>query len=88
MYLVKAPLLAVCRDRAEKAFLTVPRESLISIEGPIEESGLVEIRYRGDILLAFMSDIEERAELLHSEEPAHNQAHRSSAGHVNMNVEP
>lgn len=72
MHLVKAPLLAVCRDRADKAFLTVPAEALISIEGPVNDSGLVEIRYRDDILLAFMTDIQERAESLHSHEPAHN----------------
>ena len=72
MYLVKAPLLAVCRDRAGKAFLTIPADALISIEGPIKDTGLVEIRYRNDVLLAFMTDIEERAELLRSHEPAHN----------------
>ena len=71
MYLVKAPFLAVCRDRAEKAFLTIPPESRISIEGRVNDSGLVEIRYQGDVLLAFMTDIDERAELLHSPEPAH-----------------
>ena len=64
MYLVKAPLLAVCRDRAGKAFITVPPESVISVEGPVNTTGLIEIRYQDDTLLAFMSDIEERTELL------------------------
>jgi hypothetical protein len=64
-YRVQQPFLVV-RDEPTRpfVFVTVTEGSIITIAGEVQKSGLVDVRYDGGIVAAFMRDIEARAEVV------------------------
>jgi len=61
-YEVQEPFLAV-RDEPTRpfVFVTLTEGSIVIIAGEVQQSGLVDVRYDGQIVAAFMRDIEARA---------------------------
>ena len=48
------------------AFTTITAGSTIKVIGDVQQSGLVDVLFHGQIVAAFMRDIEARAEVLES----------------------
>jgi hypothetical protein len=61
-YQVQEPFLAV-RDEPPRpfAFVTITEGSVITVTGEVQQSGLVDVLYDGEIVAAFLRDIESRA---------------------------
>ena len=67
-YCVRAPFIAVrSPEDGSFRFITVHAGSVITIAGTVECTGLVDIRYEGKIVTAFMRDIEARSELVQAQ---------------------
>jgi hypothetical protein len=64
-YQVRERFIAV-RDEppAPFAFVTITAGSTLKISGEVQQSGLVDVMYDGQIVAAFMRDIEARAEMV------------------------
>ena len=61
-YRVQEPFLAVRNERTRPCvFVTIMEGSIITVIGEVQQSGLVDVRYDGEIVAAFMRDIETRA---------------------------
>jgi hypothetical protein len=56
------------RDEPPKpfAFITITPGSVIEVIGEVQQSGLVDVLYDGQIVAAFMRDIQARAEMVES----------------------
>lgn len=64
-YRVGSPFIAIkpLEDRSCK-IITIPSNSMIEIRGQVLQSGLVDIWFEGQVVAAFMRDIEERCTIL------------------------
>lgn len=64
-YRVREPFLAV-RDEPPKrfGFVTLSPGAIITIKGEVQQSGLVDVLHDGEVVAAFMRDIQTRAELV------------------------
>jgi len=63
-YQVQEPFLAVRDGQARPAFATITEGSIITVTGEVQHSGLVDVLYDGEIVAAFMRDIEARADVV------------------------
>jgi len=48
-------------------FVTITPGSIITVKGDVQQSGLVDVLYDGQIVAAFIRDIEARAEIVEPE---------------------
>jgi hypothetical protein len=63
MYRAREPFLAVRYDQPRPfKFVTIASGSIITLQSEVHPSGLVSLLYDGQIVGAFMRDIEARAE--------------------------
>jgi|HubBroStandDraft_3_1064219.scaffolds.fasta_scaffold581641_1 hypothetical protein len=61
-YHVEEPFLAVRDEPARPfVFVTIAEDSIITIIWEVQQSGLVDVRYDGEMVTAFMRDVEARA---------------------------
>ena len=64
-YCVQEPFLAIRNEQSRPfVFVTITEGSIISVKGDVLKSGLVDVLYDGQIVAAFMRDIETRALLV------------------------
>jgi hypothetical protein len=62
-YIVREPFLAVCDDPPRRfTFVTAETGKSLTVLGEPNRSGLVDVRYEGKIIAAFMRDILARCE--------------------------
>jgi hypothetical protein len=60
---VREPLLAVQNESGvSPRFMTIEPGSVITIKGKEEQSGFVDVSYRGQIVQVYMRDLEKRAD--------------------------
>ena len=61
-YQVQKSFIAVRNEPTRPSvFVTIAEGSIITVIGELQHSGLVDVRYDGEIVAAFMRDIEARA---------------------------
>lgn len=63
-YQVQEPVLAVRNDQSKPfVFVTITEGSIITVQGEVQQSGLVDVLYDGRIVAVFMRDIQARGVL-------------------------
>ena len=64
-YCASEPFLAVRYEQLRTLkFLTITAGSIITLQSEVHKSGLVSVLYEGQIVAAFMRDIEARADMV------------------------
>jgi hypothetical protein len=64
-YCVQEPFLAIRNEQSRPfVFVTITEGSIIRVKGEVLQSGLVDVLYEGQIVAAFMRDIEARGLLV------------------------
>ena len=64
-YCAREPFLAVRYEQLRTLkFLTITAGSIITLQSEVHKSGLVSVLYEGQIVTAFMRDIEARADMV------------------------
>jgi len=70
-YRVREAFIAVCDNAPNPfTFVTLPPGEMITLVGTVQQSGLVDVRYDGQVVAVFMRDVENRTDLVDGEPKA------------------